>query len=241
MMARRLGWPIILAVSFLGAFAAIPTFAVPHASANHFPEAGCGDQLVWTDHVPQVAADGATMEWKAKTLVSYDTAGDGLAAQVLWVGTDAEQADTIWVEAGITKGWQGSNNFRFYTAHGNAFSGVYSESLYSGAPVPVVGTSYRFKAYWVDFPGTDSYRTQLDASGSSYYKDWFGHNPNTVNYSGGYEARSIDAVPPRACEARIDATYVFANKFRRKSDGVFIYIDNGTRVNLSPQGRIYWC
>ena len=58
-----------------------------------------------------------------------------------------------------------------------------------------------------------------------------------LTISGGYEAHGL-----QACDARIDATYVFANKFRRKSDGVYALApNNGTRTNVGAQGRLWWC
>ena len=239
MRPNRLSWLLVGTTSLLGSLLAVPSLAVSLVFANHVSDPGCPDQLVGAEHVPQQTADGANLEWKARTLVSLDWANDGFAAQVLWVGTDSQSVSDKWVEAGITHGWQGGNYYRFYTAHGDFANDIYDESLFASAPIPTIGNSYRFKGYSVTSPGTPLYRTQIDVDGTSYYYTWAGHSTNTVHYVGGYEARNVGGT--HACEARIDATYAFASKFRRKSDSVFVYINNGVRYDGSAQGQIYWC
>ena len=190
---------------------------------------------MWTDHTPQAAAIGATMAWRYQTLHSPDWASGGFAAQVMWTGTDGQQSDITWVEAGITHGYNRQNIIRFYTAHGDrrVDPPIYAEATLTSA-APSIGTGYGFEIWAVSQTGTGTYRATVNNTLGSY--NWGGHLPNTVNYSGGYEARGI-----AACDAQVNATYNYRNRYRAKSDGIYRDINNGARTDASEQGTIGWC
>jgi hypothetical protein len=196
----------------------------------HVALAACTKQLAYQDAVPQATADGASETWKVRTLAATDTAGGGFAAEVLWVGTNGQQADTQWVEVGATDGWEGQNVTVFYSAHG--IGQVFDEQMYT-VPTPVVGTQYTFKVEsysslpnsyiaWVEWGGTHH---------AGIY--WTGHAPNTVDFSGGLES---------TCDtSRIDRTYVSSTMFRNKATQAYVSINNGTLVDQSSAGGIAWC
>ena len=236
-MAKARSTRVAFTGAIMAGIIALAAGAPTIATAAHVADPLCPGhkQIVWTDHTPQATADGASMTWRATTLTTHGWSLGGFTAQVLWVGTDNQDSADAWVETGITEGFDGLNVFTFYSAHGT-LSGGYNEVRYSGAPTPVVGTAYIFRGYSVPTPGTPVYRTEVRAGGTSYYVTWSGHATNTVNYSGGYEADG-----PYPCDSRVDATYMYNNTFRRKSDGVNVTINNGSRTDLSTQGTIGWC
>jgi hypothetical protein len=109
-------------------------------TANPSPVLGaCVKQLTWSDHVPQQAAEGARMKWLGRVTHATDWAAGGFASQVLWVGTNGKQADDEWVEVGLTHGFQGINDWTFYTARLSA-TGGYDEARYTSRD-PGVGVA----------------------------------------------------------------------------------------------------
>jgi hypothetical protein len=64
-------------------------------------------RLAWADYHPASAAKGAKARWKLASMNAADWDAvqyQGFAAEVLWVGTDNDQADVSWVEVGATHG-----------------------------------------------------------------------------------------------------------------------------------------
>lgn len=181
------------------------------------------------DAVPQQTAKGAHERWAIRTLSASDRATGGFASEVVWVGTDNQQADTRWVEVGVTHGWQGQNLFTFYTAHQSA--GGYGEHLIPGAPAPQVDFAWTFAAYWT---ASGIYRAEITQNGSVYHSyAWSTHNPSTVDYSGGLES---------TCgTSRVDRTYVTVNQFYRSSDLTWVSTNNGTLSDQASVGGIGWC
>jgi hypothetical protein len=124
-------------------------------------------------------------------------------------------------------GRQGQNLFAFYTAHQSAAG--YSEAKF--ATTPTDGIEGNFKVY--RSPTAGFYRAEITYLGNTNYIAWSGHNPNTVDYSGGLEA---------TCNtSRIDRTYINTNKYRDKNSGVYTTINNGVKVDLASDGTIDWC
>jgi len=190
--------------------------------------AACGKDLTYTDHIPQAAADGAKMKWETRTVHADDWASGGFAAQVMWVGTDDRQADDAWVEVGFTHGWQGSNVTTFYTARRKT-DNTYTEWRFTGMDTSV-NRLWTFSAYYV---ATSSYYAVIADGITTNYKVWSGHGRDTVDYSGGSEA---------TCDtSQINRTFVEYNRFRRKSDGTYVNIDNGTKQDQAVSGGIAWC
>lgn len=187
----------------------------------------CTKVEAWTDHVPQSAASGAKMYWTLRTLVAGDWAARGFAAEVLWVGTNSQQADTTWVEVGATKGWQGLNQYDFYSA--NAINGGgYAEAKFVMAPS--LGSLAYFRGYKT---AANIYRTEVTQGSTTESIAWGGHAGDTVNYSGGLES---------TCQTnRVDRTYVSENSFLRKSDGLWINISNGVIGRQDPGTFLGWC
>lgn len=226
---------VLLTALALGGSSAV---AVP-TRADHIPAADCFDQLAWTDHVPQAPANGATMAWRYQTLFSDKWSDGGFAAEVMWVGTDGALSDDLWVEAGITHGWQGQNIRRFYSARNNVANG-YDEALLSVTATPSVGTGYGFEVWAVSTSGSGTYRAIVNNTLGS--QNWDGHLPNTVQYSGGFESRGFRPdFGFDGCRGQVNATAIYRNRYRAKSDGIYRDVNNGTRTDASDQGTNSWC
>jgi hypothetical protein len=192
-------------------------------------QAVCVKQLAYWDGVPQYSADGGRMYWIARTLSATDWAAGGFASEVLWVGTDNDQADTSWVEVGATHGWQGQSLYVFYTARA-LNGGGYAEYRFL-SQTPVVGQAYTFSVFRATTPGI--YSAQIYSGSVTSTRSWSGHNLYTVNYSGGLEATCNNS--------RVDRTYVSLNNFRRNSNGLWYTPSNGTLVDSATVGGIAWC
>lgn len=193
--------------------------------------AACDKQLTYSDHTPQAGSNGARMTWLARITNAPDYASGGFASQVLWVGTNGDQADDSWVEVGVTHGFAGANVWTFYSARA-INSASYDEYRYT-TMTPAVGVAYRF----IGRSGTNGYWGEIQrvSTGATISKFWSGNATPTVNYSGGLEA---------TCNTgRVDRTYVSVNQFRRSSDGVYVNIDNGTLTDLTtdPDAGTAWC
>jgi hypothetical protein len=171
----------------------------------------------------------------ARRLWTPDWFLNGFASQVMWVATDGFTDYTKWVEAGITHGYKGQNIVRFYTAHGDENEGIYEEALLTSTQ-PVIGTAYGFEIFSASTGGSGTYRATVNNLFGSW--NWNGHLPNTVSYSGGFESRTPNQ---GGCSGEVDATYVYRNRYHRKSDAIYYDITNGTLTDLSDQGTIEWC
>jgi hypothetical protein len=192
--------------------------------------AACSRETAWADFHPTVTADGAKMSWKARAMSATDTASGGFAAQVLWVGTDSRESDDFWVEAGVTQGWAGQNILTFYTAQGTGGGTVYTEHRWSNALT--LGTNYTFAGF---YNTTNTYRTTVAGpSGSINAWDWGGHNPNTTDFSAGYESTC-------GATAKVSKTYVGSNFARRKSDHSYVLATGGSLPGGTAHGNVVWC
>jgi hypothetical protein len=191
---------------------------------------GCNEQKGWVEHFPQQAAFGARMRWKGRVTHASDWAVGGFASQVLLVGTDANPDDQVWVEIGLTHGFQGLNDWTFYTAH-KALGGVFAERRIT-AKDPASGVNYRWSGrligstYWLTIE-------KLVAPTYEYSTSWNGHASPTVMYSGGFEATCNET-------SRVDRTYISQNQFYRV-DSQWIDVDNGERVLNPGAGSVEWC
>lgn len=190
--------------------------------------AACTEQLAYADHHPQTAADGARGRWVARLVSATDWAVGGFASEVLWVGTDNAEADVRWVEVGITHGFAGTNVYTFYTARRNATG--YSEARWNTL-FPSVGSSYLFTVT----PGNiGRYRAHITLpNGTVTFYEWSGHNPNTVDYSGGFEATCNSS--------RVDRVYVSSHHYRDKATAAWRAINSGSLIDQSSDGGIAWC
>lgn len=216
MRQLRATFAAIVAASALSVTGPLPTFGA------------CVKQLAYADHHPQTAADGARARWVARTLSATDWAVGGFASEVIWVGTDNAEADIRWVEVGITHGFAGVNVYTFYTARRNGAG--YNEARWNTL-FPSVGSSYLFTVT----PGNAGrYRAHITLPNSVVtFHEWSGHNPNTVNYSGGLEATCNNS--------RVDRVYVSSHHYRDKATAAWRAINNGGLVDQSSEGGIAWC
>lgn len=218
-------------VSIIVAFAAWlhPNVVEPTAHA-----AACTTTATkrYSTHTVSINADGGHMRWPARTLFASDWDADpyGLPAQVLWVGTNSDTANHIWVEVGVTHGWQGTNAFAFYTAHFVPVAPGYEERLMPGH-VPVVGTYYDFCVF---SGGTDFYSATVEKPSSwSMSSSWSGHWPQTDQVAGGLEVTYNTS--------RVDRTNVSQVQFRRTDNGTWTNVGNGTLNAVGTGGSIVWC
>jgi hypothetical protein len=216
----------VLAAALLAASALLSPLPTPVHAACPFDHAS-----KFANHIPQQQANGARMNWKARTLVSTDwnIPPFGFAAQVLWAGTDNRQANDAWVEVGVTHGFGGQSVYRFYSAR-QTDSGVYNEAIFV-TKFPQVGSIYTFSVY--SSAGGIYNATVTDTSGGSATRSWTGHQPFTVNYSGGSEVT--------CATNRVDRTFVSLNQFRRAADLVWVNINNGSLGGVDPNGFVAWC
>lgn len=229
MARKRTGF---LAVLVAAAISVIPAGGGPVPVARTALAAGCTKHLAYQDAQLLSAQKGGRERWITRTLSASDWAVGGFASEVLWVGTDNSQADTDWVEIGMTQGWQYTNTYQLYSAHGHNGGMIYDEAALASPPAlgttvtftvrdysPVVANSYIAEATW----------------GSSFYRAtwWSGHHVGTVDYSGGLEA---------TCQtSQVDRTYVSLNQFQSNS-GTYVTVGVGAQHNLpgTPSG-IAWC
>lgn len=189
---------------------------------------GCVKKVGYADWFPQQNADGAKARWILRTLDADDWALGGFASEVLWVGTDDDFADFSWVEVGATHGWQGQDQYVFYSARmRNGDPTTYKEFKYT--TVPHTGDNVWFKVYKT---APDIYRAEITVGSTIEPKAWGNHHTKTVNYSAGLEA---------TCDtSQINRTNVTANSWHRISDGLWINPTGGGIVE--PAGTIVeWC
>jgi hypothetical protein len=192
--------------------------------------AACATEEAGADAGTSVNADGAKMAWKARALTATDTGAGGFTAQVMWVGTNNTEETLRWVEAGITKGWQGQNIYTAYTAHGDLIKSppVYAEHRWS-SPTITLGNTYTFAGF---YNTTNTYRTTVNAPSNSW--DWSGHTSGTSSWSGGSESTC-------GSTGVVTNTYVSVNQYRRASDHVYVNTSAGSLFDLSPNGGSAWC
>jgi hypothetical protein len=209
----------------LSATVAILAFPVGAAPAS----AACVKTVEKVVNTPHIAAKGARMVWKGRTLVATDTGAQGFAAQVLWVGTNGISHSQVWVEVGATDGWQGQNITTFYTASSDS-TGARSEARISAFPVQL-GTTYTFT---IEPSATAGFYSAKVSNGSlTSSSGWNNHSPGVRDYAGGLES---------TCgTSRIDNTYISANQFRRTDNGVWTNPTVGTKTNTGLPGTVDWC
>jgi hypothetical protein len=191
----------------------------------------CVRTEAWGDWAPQSAAKGARGYWFVHTMHANDwnVFPGGFAAQVIWVGTDGDQADTTWVEVGATRGWEQHDLYAFYTAEEfNGDPNTYLELKFSR--VPVIGQGVLFSAYQTV---TNNYRAEISVGGVTESLLWTGHNPNTVDWSAGLES---------TCQTnQVNNTYVFYTQFLRKSDGVWVNPSSAKTPFANSPAFFGWC
>lgn len=209
---------------------AVAILAIGAAAPAKVQAVECTEAVEWTDHVPQQTADGARMWWRYRRLEADDWNAwyEGFASQVLWVGTNGQQADDVFVEVGITHGYKGQNIRTAYSAHRSS-SGTYVEARFNFSLI--LDKNYRFTVEPSSLP--DRYNAKIWDGSSTYTLGWNGHTAPVVNYSGGPEA---------TCHtSQINRTYVSVNNYRRLSDGSFLQINNGTLVTFPLGASLFWC
>jgi len=192
--------------------------------------AACSKEEAGADAGTSVNADGAKMAWKARALTATDWASQGFAAQVMWVGTNNTEETLRWVEAGITRGWQGTNVLTAYTAHGDLIHNppIYAEHKWV-TPSITLGNTYTFAGF---YNTTNTYRTTVNGNVNSW--DWSGHTSGTSSWSGGSEST---CGPPSV----VSNTFVSLNQYRRASDHVYVNTSVGSLFDVSPNGSSAWC
>ena len=201
MLGRRV---VTGAVTFALAFTVQAAVSTPSTAL-----AACVKKEAVAFWSPPVAAKGARAVWVVQSMHADDWASGGFAAEVIWVGTDFDPPETSWVEIGATQGWEGFNQFKYYTARerdGNP--ATYLEFAF--AKVPVVGATGTFKGYQTV---AGSYRGEVSVSNLAESHLWSGHNPNTIQYAAGLEA---------TCGTnRVNTTFVSTTAYLRSSDGAW--------------------
>jgi hypothetical protein len=194
--------------------------------------AACLKQLTYSDHV-LTAAKGGRMRWinRTESASDWNVAPGGFAAEVLWVGTDGDQADTTWVEIGWTKGWELTNTYQLYNAHGMLGGDIFDEDAWQ-APPPL-GTTVTFTVRDYSSVIAHSYIAEATWGGSTYRGEWWtGHDGPTVDTSGGLEA---------TCgTSRVDRTYVSLNQYQSNA-GTWTNVTQGTLHDLASVGGTAWC
>ena len=174
------------------------------------------------------------MAWYARDLYGYDWDTGGFAAQVVWVGTDNALASDTWVEAGLTRGWEFTNNYYFYTATGIDYPNYYNETAFKAGPQPQIGVGYGFKIY--DKGDGTNYRLEItDSSGTIHSYNWPNHHANTVEIIGGSE------ITYACAPSQVDRTYVYRNRYRLKSSGTYYDTTRGTLWSDYSPLDIAWC
>jgi hypothetical protein len=199
----------------------LPSTAIPVLAA-------CGKEEATASFTPAYASDGAKMTWKARALVATDTGSRGFSAEVMWVGTDNAIASDVWVETGVTQGWQGQNIYTEYTAHGDFRHSppIYAEHKW---PDATIGTAYTFAGF---HNTTTTYRVTVNPTGSVW--DWNGHNGPTSHFAGGSESTC-------GSTGKVTKTFVSASYARRTSDHAYLIANSAGLVDLSPNGGVAWC
>lgn len=223
-MTKRLLARVVLAVLLAG--------YVPLGSMTQPPSAlgaSCFQQKRWVEHVPQLFADGARMKWPARITHATDWATLGFAAQVLWIGTDNQPDDDVWVEVGLTHGWLGLDAFTFYSAH-QTLNGTY-QAKRMAAHTPVPGVTYTWSALY----SADTYIVTIERPGFwEYATIWADHGLGTTMYSGGFEVTCRES-------SRVDRTYVSLSQLRRWPNSTWTNVDNGQIFGSPGDGAVVWC
>ena len=226
---RRLFKGVVAAavVTALGPIAS-PVVGLPASPAL---AASCPKVEAYDLVAPQSSADGSSASWTLRTLSAVDWSSGGFASQVMWTSTNYKTPDQEWVEVGVTQGWEGSNAYTYYTAHGDytVSPQVYAEARWT-SPLPVVGGSQTFTVVSTSTSGVGTYTAYV---GSAAYS-WNHHQPNTSYYAVGLESTCQDS--------RVDRTYVSTHSFRNRTTKYYTLPNSGTikEVPAGPQG-IAWC
>jgi len=171
------------------------------------------------------------MVWKLATLDATDWSSSGFASEVLWVGTNSDpthEYPNVWVEVGVTNGWEGQDVYTYYAVMGNDDYGEYAEGRITSI-TPQVGTTHTFSGYSI--PGPSLYIVSVDTTTITFSP----HAPNTMWVQGGLES---------TCDnSRVDNTYVSSVKYRRKSDAVWRNATQGTlgKIPANGVGVVAWC
>jgi hypothetical protein len=191
--------------------------------------AACSYRHATVLNTPSVNSDGAEEFITLKTMSAPDWPSGGFALQAVWVGTNNHHVseNSYWVETGAVIGWvNGSNQYRFYTAHG--VNGVYSEAYFS--TLPAFGQTAWIRAYRST---TNIYRAEITYQGSTHSIAWGGHDLYTIDYQGGLEV---------TCSTnRVDRTFVGTNHYRRTSDGAWVDPTQGTINQNESPADMAWC
>jgi hypothetical protein len=228
---------IVSAMSVAGVAAAIAlTLTAAGPVARIIPvqiaAAACTKQLTFTDHVLS-GAKGGRMRWitRTETATDWNVSPGGFAAEVLWVGTDGDQADGTWVEIGWTKGWELTNTYQLYSASGFLGGNVFDEDYF--ASPPALGTTVTFTVRDYSSVIADSYIAEATWGTQSYRGEWWdGHGGPTVDTSGGLEA---------TCgTSRVDRTYVSLNQYQT-GGGTWTNVTQGTLHDQASVGGTAWC
>jgi hypothetical protein len=188
----------------------------------------CLNEKAWVNNTPAYRSDGAKMTWKARDLTATDAGSGGFAAEVIWIGTDGAQASDVWVEMGVTQGWQGQNIYTQYTAHGDIRPSpdIYAEHKW---PTATLGTAYTFAGF---HNTSTTYR--VTSNPGTVVWDWNGHTGPTVDYDGGLETT---CGPP----SKVAKVFVSASYARRTSDHAYLIGTGAGIADNSANGGIAWC
>jgi hypothetical protein len=112
--------------------------------------------------------------------------------------------------------------------------GSYVETAFLTGSQPVYDVGYGFKVY--DKKDGTNYRLEItNSSGTIHSYNWPGHHPNTVDIVGGSE------ITYGCSPSQVDRTYVYRNRYRLKSNGVYYDATAGGFTSPIGVGDIAWC